>query len=64
MKKSASAYIMLKDRDGKTLTVPPGIAALCRSRIVNRSTKYIGTFWAYSWEEAKEYFNVYCGFIE
>jgi hypothetical protein len=58
---NASAYIILKDRDGKTLTVPHGIAALCRSRLLNGST-YIGTFWAFSWDEAKMFFNAYCGY--
>lgn len=56
------AYIILKDRGGKTLTVPACIDALSRGKVFYSDIKYVGTFWADGWEEAKYLFDVYFGF--
>jgi len=56
-----SAYVIFIDKLGKTLTVPACVEAL--SYTFRGRVKYVGTFWASNWEEARETFDRYFGFI-
>lgn len=57
-----SAFIILQDKFGKTLTVPACITALSRGRVFYKDIKYVGTFWASTWREAKLVFDGYFEF--
>jgi hypothetical protein len=58
-----NAYIILKDKWSKTLTIPQAIINTAnRNAILNSGTKYVGTFWAPTWEDAKKFFDKYCGY--
>lgn len=58
-----NSYVILKDKFGKTLTVPACIDALSRGKVFYSDIKYVGTFLASGWEEAKLIFDEYFGFV-
>ena len=62
LRKPMTAYIILRDKFGKTLTIPQAITALSRGKVFYSDIKYVGTFWASSWDKAKKLFDTYYGY--
>lgn len=53
-----NAYIIIRDKTGEILTIPQVITSK-RGKVFPKHTKYVGTFWASTWKEAKEIFIKY-----